>query len=1020
MKRHFSKIFAMLLVLSMLLTQLIIPASALEATKCECDPATRTGTVTGEVAPTCANFGYKVYECDECHGTYAELTAVPTGAHDYVNHDAKAPTCTEIGWDAYRTCNTCDLNEYVEIPATGHSHDAVVTNPTCTEQGYTTHTCPDCTDTYVDTYVDALGHTASSEVEENRVEADCENNGSYDTVIYCAVCGEEFVRSSHTITATGHDYQETGRQDATCVVDGYIDYECTVCHETKRETIACVGHHDYDKQVIGATCEGAETVRSTCKVCSFTFDEAVGEPLQHVHGEAVKENILAADCVNPGSYDSVIYCDVCDAELSRENVVVDPLGHTETTDSAIAPTCTETGLTEGKHCSVCDTIIEAQQVVDALGHDYVPTVTAPTCSAQGYTTHDCSRCDDSYVDSYVDPNPLSHRGVITKDEVKATCTETGLTFQIECGDCHIVLAAQKTTPIDPDNHNYIDVVTEATCLDDGFTTHTCSRCDDTYKDAFVDALGHDEVAHEAKAATCTEIGWDAYVTCSRCDYTTYNELAALGHSYDAVVTDPTCTEEGYTTHTCSTCGDVYVDTVVDALGHYDCLTLGIVESKCTEEGYTVKKCLICDEVFKDNFVDALGHDLTQHDAKAPTCTEIGWDAYEDCSRCDYTTYNELAALDHDMIDVEAKAPTCTEIGWDAYTDCSRCDHIENYNELAALGHDLTQHDAQAPTCTEIGWDAYEDCSRCDYTTYNELAALGHDLTQHDAKTPTCTEIGWDAYEDCSRCDHTTYNELSALGHTEVIDEAVAPTYDTTGLTEGKHCSVCDEVLVEQNEIAALNEEITFTYEAIGINGSDVAVNSGYITLNVYMNVNSDIARLYGLNFAIGFNQNLTLVNVEGKVFDVTANTYIDAANSSYVVALAQNMGYNYVDKKFEKGEYLFATLTFKVDKDFTGVADFTVVPGVAARNDDDAYINELIVDFGTEAGINVVTLGDADGNGVIDSADTMNFAKWYNSADAAEGVYETVFDLDKDGYVTAYDFALLHNAVVGNDDYLDM
>jgi len=142
MKRHFSKIFAMLLVLSMLLTQLIIPASALEVTKCECDPATRTGTVTSEVAPTCANFGYKVYECDECHGTYAELTAVPTGAHDYVNHDAQAPTCTEIGWNAYRTCNTCDLNEYVEIPATGHSHSSVVTDPTCTEKGYTTHTCP--------------------------------------------------------------------------------------------------------------------------------------------------------------------------------------------------------------------------------------------------------------------------------------------------------------------------------------------------------------------------------------------------------------------------------------------------------------------------------------------------------------------------------------------------------------------------------------------------------------------------------------------------------------------------------------------------------------------------------------------------------------------------------------------------------------------------------------------------------------------------------------------------------------
>ena len=232
----------------------------------------------------------------------------------------------------------------------------------------------------------------------------------------------------------------------------------------------------------------------------------------------------------------------------------------------------------------------------------------------------------------------------------------------------------------------------ATCIRPG----TCTTCGGRYDG------GHDLVQHAAKAPTCTEIGWDAYETCSRCDYTTYTELPALNH------------------------------------------------------------------------------DLVQHEAQAPTCTEIGWDAYETCSRCDYTTRKELPALNHDLEQHEAKAPTCTEKGWDAYETCSRCDHT-TYTELPALNHDLVQHEAQAPTCTEIGWDAYETCSRCDYTTRKELPALNHDLEQHEAKAPTCTEKGWDAYETCSRCDHTTRTELPALNH-DYQAVTVEPTCETDGYT----------------------------------------------------------------------------------------------------------------------------------------------------------------------------------------------------------------------------------------------
>ena len=210
---------------------------------------------------------------------------------------------------------------------------------------------------------------------------------------------------------------------------------------------------------------------------------------------------------------------------------------------------------------------------------------------------------------------------------------------------------------------------------------------------------------------------------------------------------------------------------------------------CTEIGWNAyEACKNCNYTTRKE-LPALKHDLEQHAAKAPTCTEIGWNAYETCSRCDYTTRKELPALNHALEQHEAQAPTCTEIGWDAYETCSRCDYT-TYAELPALNHALEQHAAKAPTCTEPGWDAYETCSRCDYTTRKELPALNHDLVQHAAKAPTCTEIGWDAYETCSRCDYTTYAELPALNH-DYQAVTVEPTCEADGYTVFT-CSRCND------------------------------------------------------------------------------------------------------------------------------------------------------------------------------------------------------------------------------------
>ena len=302
---------------------------------------------------------------------------------------------------------------------------------------------------------------------------------------------------------------------------------------------------------------------------------------------------------------------------------------------------------------------------------------------------------------------------------------------------------------------------------------------------------HDLVHHDAKAPTCTEIGWNAYETCSRCNYTTYVELPAQHDFVYHQAKPATCKEKGWDAYrTCSRCD--YTDYVeLPALKNHDLKQYVTKAPTCTEIGFAFVRCWRCD-YYASQVLPALNHDLKQYAAKAPTCTEKGWNAYETCSRsgCDYTTYVELPAQ-HDLVHHDAQAATCTEIGWNAYETCSRlgCNYT-TYQEIPALNHDLVQHDAQAATCTEKGWDAYDTCSRCDYTTYAEQPALNHALVHHDAQAPTCTEKGWNAYDTCSRCDYTTYAEQPALNH-DYQAVTVEPTCETDGYTVFT-CSRCKD------------------------------------------------------------------------------------------------------------------------------------------------------------------------------------------------------------------------------------
>ena len=406
-------------------------------------------------------------------------------------------------------------------------------------------------------------------------------------------------------------------------------------------------------------------------------------------------------------------------------------------------------------------------------------------SSAGNGTHirSCTRSNCDAVDT------ASCTGGTATCSAKAVCVTCGAEYGEKDSNNHALEQHAAKAP---------------TCTEIGWDAYdTCSRCDYTTY-AELPALKHALEQYAAQVPTCTEIGWDAYEACSRCDYTTRKELPALNHALEQHEAQaPTCTEIGWDAYeACSRC-DYTTRKELPALNH-DLVRHVAQAPTCTEKGWAYDTCSRsgCNYTTRKE-LPALNHDLKQYAAKAPTCTEIGWDAYEACSRCDYTTRKELPALKHDLVYYKAKAPTCTEPGCDAYETCSRCDYT-TYVELPALKHDLRQRVIKAPTCTQMGW-AYETCSRCDYFATPLLPALNHDLEQHAAKAPTCTEKGWNAYETCSRCDYNTYAEQPALNHDLKQHAAKAPTCTEKGWNAYETCSRCDHTTYA--ELPALNHDL---------------------------------------------------------------------------------------------------------------------------------------------------------------------------------------------------------------------
>ncbi len=478
---------------------------------------------------TCNQAGVRTYTCTVCSDSYTEPVEI-----DSTNHvggteirGAYAEDCGNNGYTGDTYCLGCDtkLADGTSITATGnHDYISVITNSaTCNQAGVRTYTCTVCSDSYTEPVeIDSTNHVGGTEIRGAYAE-DCGNNG-YTGDTYCLGCDTKLADGT-SIPATGnHDYISVITNSATCNQAGVRTYTCTVCSDSYTEPVEIDStNHVGGTEIRGAYAEdcgnNGYTGDTYCLGCDTKLADGTSIPATGNH-DYISVITNSATCNQAGV--RTYTCTVCGDTYVEETPA---LGHTEEVISGKSATCTETGLTEGKKCSVCNEILVAQSEISALGHKEETIAGKPaTCTESGISDGiKCSVCGETLIAQEEIP-ALGHTEEVISGK-SATCTETGLTESKKCSVCGEILVAQSE----------------------------------------ISALGHKEEVISGKSATCTETGLTEGKKCSVCGeiLAEQEEIPATGHAYGewTVVKNPTITEEGSEERTCASCGKAETRTI---------------------------------------------------------------------------------------------------------------------------------------------------------------------------------------------------------------------------------------------------------------------------------------------------------------------------------------------------------------------------------------------------------------------------------------------------------------------------
>ena len=369
------------------------------------------------VAPTCTTNGYTLHKCSVCGTSYKDSTTKATG-HSYGNSVVtKQPTCTSEG-TAIKTCTKCNATVTETIPKTSHKYADTVVAPTCTTGGYTLHKCSVCGTSYKDNTTKATGHrygnsvvtkqpTCTSEGTAIKTCTKCnatvtetipKTSHKYaDTVVAptcttggytlhkCSVCGTSY--KDNTTKATGHRYgNSVVTKQPTCTSEGTAIKTCTKCNATVTETIPKASHK-YADTVVAPTCTTNGYTLHKCSVCGTSYKDSTTNATGHSYGNSVVTK--QPTCTSEGT--AIKTCTKCNATVTEK---LPAKGHTAVTDKGYPATCTTAGKTDGSHCSVCNTVIKVQTVINATGHKSSGWIVDKTASigVKGSKHRECTVC----------------------------------------------------------------------------------------------------------------------------------------------------------------------------------------------------------------------------------------------------------------------------------------------------------------------------------------------------------------------------------------------------------------------------------------------------------------------------------------------------------------------------------------------------------------------------------------------------------------------------------------------------